>query len=458
MSSADPVTDPVTDRVPPQSIPAERAVLSSILRDNHRMADVVPILSSPDAFSRQAHRFIYQVFLDRWDANEETDVVLLHHTLKNRGQLEEVGGDAYIGDLLCATATSHNAEYYAHAVLECWRRRTTIYACADATTASFDGEDPDETAAKLTETLANAATQDSDAHQSVGDILTEAFDNLPDAEHPAEPGMDTGIPRLDDLTGGLHGQDVIVLAGCTSVGKSALAIQIAEYVSKTRPVVYFSLEMSRQQVAHRVCSLLSGIPAAKWRRQQFTRDEVARLAKTNSEIAGRPFDVVDKPTINAQDVRAYTQTASGRGLPGLVVVDYLQLLAMSQARNQSREQVVSNASRGMKALARATNCAVLVLSQLNREVDRRDDRRPRLSDLRESGSIEQDADIVLLLHRPESKMGKECELIVAKNRHGPTAPLDLWKNGGHERAAIWLGFDWTTMHFNSNAADAARYE
>ena len=437
------------ERVPPSSVEAEMCVLGSILRDNEVMAEVREILPKPEAFYRESHRDIYRILLSRWEESAPTDLSLLHQKLLDVGKLEEVGGDAYLAEVFEAPATSANAAYYAADVARCYRRRQVILACADATMESYDGSyEPDETLAKLERSLADSAGTDGQDMGGLDAALAEAFDGLPDPDGTdASAGLGTGFRTLDAKTGGMHAQDVIVLAGCTSAGKTALAIQIAEYVSRSHPVTYFSLEMSRLQLAQRMGALMAGVPAINWRRGGWTPEQRERLGTAVEEIRGRPIIVVDRPMVRPEDVRALTHLSTPRDQQALVVIDYLQLLAASQGRNQTREQVVSQMSRSMKGLARDTGHTVLVLSQFNREVDRRDDRRPRLSDLRESGAIEQDADIVLLLHRPESKMGKECEMLVGKNRHGPTATLDFWKNSGSDRAALWLGFEWSCMRF-----------
>ena len=429
------------ERVPPHSPEAEAAVLGSMLLERDAISLVVQHLRAED-FYRPDHQQIYQAMVELYDRNRPVDLVTLAEELSRRGQLEEIGapseaaGAAYLAALAEAVPSPLSAEYYAEIVRDKALLRAMIRAANEIVLESH--EDRDETAVILDrcERRIFEVAQRRQAGQTIEikDIMKETFDRI-DRLHERESrltGLGTGFFDLDDLTLGFQPGEMIILAARPSIGKSSLALNVTEHVAVElgRGVVLFSMEMSKQQIAQNMLCSRARVNSHQLRKGILPDEQLSRLTLCAGALSDAPIFLDDTPGMTTLDIRAKARRLKLHHAIALVVVDYLQLLEVRGAsRNVSREQQVAEMSRGLKALAREIAVPVLAISQLNRAPEAREDHRPRMSDLRESGAIEQDADVVLLLHRddayePEKNPG-QATLDVVKQRNGPTGRVHL---------------------------------
>jgi len=427
------------DRLPPQSIEAEQSVLGAILIDRDTMIEIADFLK-PEDFYRQAHGRIYAVMLDLSERREPIDIVTVSEALERTGDLEAVGGRAYLGTLSNSTPTAVHAAQYARIVERKSLLRNLIGAAGKI--AGIGYEDPAEIQEAIdraeSELFAVSQRRIGAGFSPLKSLLHDAYDRLDylHAHRGEISGIRTGFGDLDTLTTGLQKSDLVILAARPSVGKTSFALNIAEHaaVKDRKSVGYFSLEMSKEQLVLRLLSSVSNIDSQRLRTGFLEELDFARIAPAMNSLSEAPIFIDDTPTITTMELRTKARRLQAEVGVDLIIVDYLQLMQSSTTtRDANRVQEVSEISRGLKALARELKIPVIALSQLSRQPEMRESREPRLSDLRESGAIEQDADLVLFLWREKEKAGEDegadgevINLRLAKHRNGPTGEVKLW--------------------------------
>jgi replicative DNA helicase len=422
----------------PESLAAEAAVLGSMIIEPDCINQVVELIKS-NAFYRVEHRYIFEALIALYEKNRGVglDAVLLRDELEKRGQLQEVGGVEYIAKILESVPSSANVGYYAKIVKEKMLLRELISAAGEILDDAY--AQTGDTARLLDEAERRifAVTDKSITGEPIAimDMVKHSFELIQKRTGNLVTGLATGYYQLDDWTCGLQDGEMIIVAGRPSMGKTSLALNIAEHLAAVEkiPVAIFSLEMGRQQIAERFLCSVSQIDSQKVRKGLLADEDYRMLADACDELAKAPIYIDDTSTLTPLELRAKARRLKSMHRIQCVIVDYLQLMSIGDRRIESRQQEITEISRYIKALARELNIPVVVLSQLNRASEGREDHRPRMSDLRESGAIEQDADVVILLHREDyyhhSDEGYEptsrAELIIAKQRNGPTATVEL---------------------------------
>lgn len=426
------VVESILERTLPQSIEAEMSVLGAMLLDNEVISLVVPILNK-QSFYKTAHQELFQTLVEVYDRGQTVDLVVLREELKKRSLLEKVGGVEYLLELEETVPTIGNVEFYANIVREKSIKRHLIEVAATIQKQSFDESVETDLLLDTSERAIFDITQKkfNTASTKLNEILKETFnriENLHDRQNRLT-GLSTGYYDLDDCTCGLQPSELIIVAARPSMGKTSLVLNIIEHtgVVEKKPAVIFSLEMSAQQVAQNMLCAHARIDAHKLRRGFLEDKQWSDLSYGMGALSEAPIFIDDTPGLTVLEVRAKARRLKAQYDIQLIAVDYLQL--MESPRSESRQQEISVISRGLKSLARELSVPVIAVSQLNRSVESREGHRPRMSDLRESGSIEQDADVIILLHRedyydPEKKDGT-AELIIAKQRNGPTGTVKL---------------------------------
>ncbi len=427
------------DRLPPQSLDSEQAVLGSILIDRDAIVEIADFLH-PEDFYRQAHGRVFASMLELFERNEPIDVVTVAEGLERAGELEAIGGASYLSQLGNDTPTAVHVAQYARIVERKAILRRLISAAGRIAAIGYeDGSDIQESIDRSeAELFAVSQRRSNDGFSPLKALLHDAYDRLDELHtHRGEiSGIASGFTDLDLLTTGFQPSDLIVLAARPSVGKTSLALNIAEHaaVREGKSVGVFSLEMSKDQLVLRLISSVAAIDAKRLRSGFLEEMDFARIAPAMQELSEAPMFIDDSPSISAMELRTKARRLQAeRGLD-LVIVDYLQLMqGNASSRDANRVQEVTEISRGLKALARELKVPVIALSQLSRQPEIRGDNEPRLSDLRESGAIEQDADLVLLLSNEKSEAGEEAagdgqvvKLHLAKHRNGPTGYVRLW--------------------------------
>jgi len=426
--------DEIIERVPPQDTAAEQCVLGGMLLSKRAIAQVIEVVDAED-FYRPQHETVFPAVLDLYGKNEPADSITIANYLRELGVLGKVGGSGYINELVRSVPTAANAEYYAEIVRDCAVRRRIVEAGHRITEIGYAGEGEAHEANDAAQAELNAVMKAREEVDSalLGEDLDQVVVELEKlATEGRAIGLSTGFMDLDDLTHGLHPGQMIIIAGRPGLGKSTLGVDMLRACSirYRKPSAFFSLEMSRREVQHRIISAEAKISLHKMRGGHMTNDDWANFANHAANLAAAPLtiDATAERTVNQIKARCRQIKQSG-GL-NLVVIDYLQLLGSSNRRAENRQVEVSEMSRGIKLLAKELDVPVVVLCQLNRGPEQRTDKRPMLSDLRESGSLEQDADIVILVHREdaydkESARAGEADLIVAKHRAGATSEITV---------------------------------
>ena len=440
------------DRLPPQSIEAEQSVLGAILIDRDTMIEIADFLK-PEDFYRQAHGRIYAVMLDLSERREPIDIVTVSEALERTGDLEAVGGRAYLGTLSNSTPTAVHAAQYARIVERKSLLRNLIGAAGKI--AGIGYEDPAEIQEAIdraeSELFAVSQRRIGAGFSPLKSLLHDAYDRLDylHAHRGEISGVRTGFGDLDTLTTGLQKSDLVILAARPSVGKTSFALNIAEHaaVKDRKSVGYFSLEMSKEQLVLRLLSSVSNIDSQRLRTGFLEELDFARIAPAMNSLSEAPIFIDDTPTITTMELRTKARRLQAEVGVDLIIVDYLQLMQSSTTtRDANRVQEVSEISRGLKALARELKIPVIALSQLSRQPEMRESKEPRLSDLRESGSIEQDADLVMFLWREKERGsddqqtdGEVVKLKLSKHRNGPTGEIDLWFKKAQTRFVSYAG-------------------
>ena len=429
-------------RTMPHDDVAEQSVLGGMLLSKDAIADVVESLRASD-FYKPAHETIYEAILSLYGHGSPADVITVADELKKRGELTRVGGASYIHTLIASVPTAANAQYYAEIVKEHAIMRRLIEAGTKIAQLGYANETEVDTLVDRAQAEIYAVTDGNakEDYVSFSEALEETINeidansNRPDGVY----GVPTDFIEFDELTGGLHGGQMIVIAARPGVGKSTLALDIARSASihHQMTTVFFSLEMSRTELAMRILSAEGKISMGRLKKGDLDTEGWTNLATLQGRIDSAPLFIDDSPNMTLMEIRAKCRRLKQRNDLKLVVLDYLQLMS-SGKKVESRQQEVSEFSRSLKLLAKELDVPVIALSQLNRGSEQRTDKRPMVSDLRESGSIEQDADMVILLHRedmynPESDRVGEADMIIAKHRGGPTRTIPLAFSGKYSR-------------------------
>ncbi len=420
-------------RVPPHNLEAEQSVLGAMMMSPEAMADVVELLDAED-FYRSAHAKIYSTLRTLFAHGEPVDVLTVVDALRKRSILDEVGGRLYILDLVDQVPTPAGAAHYARIVADAALRRRLIGAAADIIDLGYAGtRDADDIADEAEQRIYNVARrEDRDETALLRDLVDQAMRDLEAIQNreSAYTGLPTGFRDLDELTSGLQEGNLVVIAARPGVGKSSLAMNIAKNVAVAgHPVAVFSLEMSRTEIGMRMLCAEARVPWDRIRSKRVGPDDWMRVVSAAEILHEAPLHIVDAGNVNIVDIRAKARRMrTGRTGLSLIIVDYLQLMTSPQARRpDNRQQEVAEISRSLKLLAKELHIPVVALSQLNRNPEARADKRPQLSDLRESGAIEQDSDVVMFIHRDDSDPEKkrQAEIILAKHRNGPTGSITL---------------------------------
>ena len=428
--------DPWLQRVPPQNIEAEQSILSAILIQNNTLPEVLEILSEKH-FYREAHRKIFTAILDLFERNEPIDLITLTNILKEHDQIESIGGASYLAELVDTIPMATNAAHYARIVHEKATLRRLIERATSITSRCFEDQGEVEELLDFAERSIFEISEDKvrPAFYSLADILTDTYKAVEEAyeNKVLVTGVPTGYRELDQKTSGLQPGDFIVIAGRPSMGKTALALNIARNaaIDANVPVAIFSLEMSKEQLSLRMLSAEARIDSTRMRGGFLSEADLARINRAAGTLYDLPIYIDDSPAISALEVRAKARRMKMEKGLGLVIVDYLQLMK-GRASAERRDLEISEISRSLKALAKELGLPVVALSQLNRKVEDRSNRRPVLSDLRESGAIEQDADVIIFIYRDEVYNKEEnnpnrgiAEIVVAKQRNGPIGTVKL---------------------------------
>lgn len=427
-----------TEKTIPCNVDAERAVLGALLIDQEVILKVGEILKSED-FYRERHGWLYDAIMMLASRGDPLDTVTLCDELERRGQLDELGGPAYIVDLLNATPTAIYAEHYARIVERAAGERRLIAAANQIAELAYNEEDELPQKLDKAEQMIFAVHQGRDhrSMRAVSDVLQEYVAHI--SELASDPdraiGLPTGFTMLDRMLGGLHPSDLIVLAARPGMGKSSLALSVAANAAKQHQarVAIFSLEMSSEQMVGRLLSMETAIDSHRLRMGALEDEEWTMIMEASNLLSARSIFIDDTPAVSSTDIRTKARRLyAERGLD-MIIIDYLQLMTGPSfgRSNDNRQQEISLITRSLKALARELNVPVIALSQLSRAVEGRADKRPMLSDLRESGAIEQDSDIVLFIYRDDyynedSDKQNIADVIVAKHRHGCTGTVSLY--------------------------------
>lgn len=432
----------MTDRVPPHDLEAEIAVLGSMLLDPEAAGRVVAILRA-DHFYLGTHSDVFGVLTELYDANRAIDIVLLREELQRRGLLEKIGGTSFLSRIVASVPTAANAEHYARIVAEAGLRRAVIQAANDIEVEAYDGA---RTAGDLID-FAESRYFDLDRRSDSGealpikDVLVETFARIDAMQGAAGrvTGVPTGFYDLDDMTSGLQPGELIIVAARPSMGKTSFCLNLAEHaaVAENRPVAIFSLEMSKQNLVQNMLCSRARVDAHRLRRGFLADEDWGRLSSAVGKLSEASVFIDDTPGLSPLLLRAKSRRLKARHDISLIVIDYLQLMEvpqMSRSKDPNRQAEISYISRSLKGLARELSVPIIALSQLNRSVDSREDHVPRMSDLRESGAIEQDADVIMFLYRPEyyetdpekqAELAGQAQCIVGKQRNGPTGTVHL---------------------------------
>jgi replicative DNA helicase len=434
------------DRQPPQDVRAEQSVLGGMLLSKDAIADVVEVLRAGD-FYRPAHQVVYDTILDLYGRGEPADPVTVSAELTRTGQLMRVGGTPYLHTLISSVPTAANAGFYAEIVAE----RATLRRLVEAGTrivqlgygaAAGQGGDVDEVVDRAQAEIYDVTERrTSEDYVRLEQLIQGTMDEIDaiSSRGGQSIGVPTGFSELDQITNGLHPGQMVILAARPAIGKSTLALDFSRACSIKHGLTsaIFSLEMSKSEITMRLLSAEAKVPLHHMRSGHMSDDDWARLARRMGEVADAPLYIDDSPNLTMMEIRAKARRLKQRHDLRLVVVDYLQLMT-SGKRVENRQVEVSEFSRSLKLLAKELEVPVLAISQLNRGPEQRTDKKPMLSDLRESGSLEQDADMVVLLHREdayerESPRAGEADLILAKHRNGPTGMVTVAFQGHYSR-------------------------
>lgn len=448
-----PPTDSLTrlfDRLPPHSPEAEMSLLGSMILDWRIIGDVLNIVRNSSDFYRPAHAALYELMVQLYDEQGSLDNVQLSERLRAQDMLDKVGGSDYLIELAESVPVPDHAQHYARIVRDHAKRRQLINAAGGILRNAYESDEASDLVVDQAEQeiFKIAESGGENEPSKLSELVQTTFEQFErrHQEGSTLTGIATGYYKLDETLSGLQRGEMIVIAARPSMGKTALALNIAEYIAIDSasasgiPVAVFSMEMSKQALAERLLCSRAGVDMQRFRRNMVRHDEIPRLQEVADELSQSPMYIDDTPGLSIVQLRAKARRLAAQHDTQVIFVDYMQL--MSNPGSESRQQEVSEISRGMKALARELNVPVVVLSQLNRNPEGRESKTPMLSDLRESGSIEQDADVVMMLHREayyhiadtewadqNPAKANLADVIIAKQRNGPTGTIKLHFEG-----------------------------
>jgi len=430
------------DKIQPQNIEAETAVLGSMLLDREAISQAIELLNE-FCFYRDAHRKIYSAITRLYNENRAVDIITVSEELKKTNSLDDIGGPACLAGIAASVPTSANILHYAKIVKEKMVLRNLISSATQIISECHDPtKEVDHLLDKAEQMIFDIASKKVESRvATLKDVIKDSIETIDNLYQRKEhiTGVATGFRDLDVKTAGLQPSDLIVIAGRPSMGKSAFASCIAEHVSvvEKKPVAFFSLEMAKEQLVQRMLCSHAKVDAHKVRTGFLSQADWPRLVTAAGKLSEAPVYIDDSPGISVMEIRAKARRLKAQHDIKLIVLDYLQLM-QGPAKSENRQQEISEISRSLKALARELNVPLIAISQLSRAVEQRSDHRPQLSDLRESGAIEQDADLVILLLREEYYNATEenkglAEVIIAKQRNGPVGSLNLTFVSEHMR-------------------------
>ena len=441
-------------RVPPQNLEAEQSVLGGILFDNAAMARAVEYLKTGEEFYKPAHRLIYAAYLELFEKGEPIDLMTVNERLRKKKQIDEAGGLDYLAQLMELIPTAANVGMHAKIVKEKVLLRRLITTAAEVVNIGYeDSEDVEEVMDRAERMIFDLADDRiTKGFRNIKEVVNETINDIERLFDRKEliTGLPTGFKKFDEMTAGFQPGDLIIMAGRPSMGKTAICINMAEYaaVEKEKSVAFFSLEMSAMQLILRMISSLSHISMHKIRTGYLSQNDWPRITSAAQHLYEAKIHIDDTPMQTVLDIRSKARRLKAEGSLDLIIIDYLQLMH-GRANSESRVLEISEITRGLKGLARELEVPVIAISQLSRKVEERPNKRPQLSDLRESGSIEQDADIVSFVYReeyynPEKNPGL-AEVIIAKQRNGPVG-------------AVQLAFNKECTRFDNPAFDAPQFD
>jgi len=425
-------------KLPPQNVEAEQAVLGAILLEKDSMYKIAEVLTAPD-FYRADHQNIFQAMLELFERREPIDLITITDQLKNQKKLDETGGATYLTHLVNSTVSAANVVNHAQIVAEKAILRRLIKAATQMIEESYQEKDEIPMILDKSEQVLFAVSQRfaQDKFIAVKDVLSDTFERINEIHENRGQlrGVPTGFKAMDNLLAGFQKSDLVIIAARPSMGKTSLALNIASHVASREkiPVGVFSLEMSRDQLVDGLLTMEAGIDSWRLRTGNLKEDDFSKLNYAMGILSEAPLYIDDSPLLSIMDVRAKARRLQAEKGLGLLIIDYLQLMESAHRGygEQNRVQEVSDISRGLKALARELSIPVIAISQLSRAVEMRTPKIPQLSDLRESGSIEQDADVVMFIYRedyyePETEKKNIAQILVKKHRNGPTGEIDLY--------------------------------
>jgi len=421
-------------RNPPQNISAEQAALGSMLLQEEAILHSIDILK-PEDFYQKSHQIIFQCILDLFEKSRGVDLVTLTEELNRKNLLEKIGGVTYLTNLINSVPTAANIEYYSKIIEEKSILRHLINNITKIISMAYEEKEDAKILLDKAEHLVFEIS-DRNIRQSfvpIKEIIQDSYEKIEDLYHREEfiTGVPSGYEELDDITTGFQPSELIVVAGRPGMGKTAFCMNIAQYVSiyKNIPVAIFSLEMSKSQLVQRMLCSEARLDSHNLRKGRLVEADWAPLSMAAGRLSSSSIFIDDTAGISCLEIRAKARRLKAQCNLGLVIVDYLQLM-QTAGRIENRQQEISEISRSLKSLARELNVPVVAVSQLSRAVEQRIERRPRLSDLRESGAIEQDADLVIFIYReeyyrPKTEKKGIAEIIISKQRNGPTGKVEL---------------------------------
>jgi replicative DNA helicase len=423
-------------RLPPQNLEAEQCVLGSILLQQGALVKILELLA-PEDFYREAHKNIFTAMVDLFEKNEPQDIITVTNVLKNKNKIDDVGGPAYLANLTDIVPVAANIIYYAQIIRSKAILRRLIQTSTEIAARCYEEQgDIDSLVDDAEQTIFEISrTKSNQDFQALSKIIPETFKRVEKLAEKKEliTGVPTGYDDLDRITCGMQSSDIIILAGRPSMGKTALAMNIVQNAAIFHkiPVAVFSLEMSKEQLGMRMLCSVSRVDSQDLRTGFIKDTDWPKLARATGILSEAPIYIDDSPAISVLEMRAKSRRLKAEHNIGLVVVDYLQLMR-GRSSAERREQEISEISRSLKAMAKELDLPVIALSQLNRSLESRPNKRPQLSDLRESGAIEQDADVICFLYRDEIYNKSEdnpkrgiAEVIIGKQRNGPTGTIEL---------------------------------
>jgi replicative DNA helicase len=426
----------VAGKVPPQNVDAEASLLGSILIDKDAIIKIADLITTEDFYDNR-HALIYTAIIDLYEKRQPLDLLTLSNKLREVGELDNVGGSVYLADLTGAVPTAAHVVEYAKIVSHKATLRRLIGASADITNLGYDESTPlEQLLDKAEQTIFDVSQKNLKQNFiPISSIMAESFERLNELNSTTGKlrGIPTGFRDLDETLAGLQNSDLLILAARPSMGKTTFVMNLAHHVASKEgiPVGFFSLEVSKEQLIDQLLAIESGVDSWKLRTGALDDDDFPRINEAMAQLSEAPLYIDDSATTNVMEMRTKARRLQSEHGLGLVIIDYLQLISGGARSTEGRQQEVSEISRGLKGLARELNVPVIALSQLSRAVESRDDKRPNLSDLRDSGSIEQDADVVMFIYRDwyynkDTEKENITDILIKKHRNGPIRDVELY--------------------------------